>query len=220
MAGSLVKAGNRGIIPLSPSTLGVHDAPAPQPPRAASGMGRAGGGGGQGGHATQNSHCLEGTCGLEGQGGAPGRPQERQDTATVRRHAGWGNREKQRWRQKSCGGIGRRSFLPAEEGRGAPTRTDIYGLRKKGTLDSDLPHQRVAQALIPTAHSPLIRTPDTPAHTPHPTEGRGGVSKGSFPTSNLSIIRTTAQAPRRSRDSAPNPHQSTQPVHSTQTGRA
>lgn len=32
MAGSLVKAGNRGMIPLPPSTPGVLDAPAPQPP--------------------------------------------------------------------------------------------------------------------------------------------------------------------------------------------
>lgn len=55
MAASLVKAGNRGVIPPSPSTPGVCVAPAPQapPPRAASGRGGAGGGGGQGGRATE-----------------------------------------------------------------------------------------------------------------------------------------------------------------------
>jgi hypothetical protein len=70
MAGSLVKAGNREIISPSPSTPRVLDAPAPQPPHAASGRGGASGGGGEeGGHATQNSRCNWDPCRLEEQGG-------------------------------------------------------------------------------------------------------------------------------------------------------
>lgn len=81
------------MSPLSPSTLGVCDAPAPQPPRAASGRvwGRRGGGEeGRGRRATQNGHCSKDTCRLESQGGGQAQRERRDEAATGDRHAGRG----------------------------------------------------------------------------------------------------------------------------------
>lgn len=119
MVGLLVKAGNRGLGPLSPSTLGFRMPLPPNPPaQLLEGVGPAGRR--QGGHATQNSHCIEGACGLEGQGGGPAGD----STATVRRHARQaGEMGKQRWRLKTVGD--RKETLPSCRGEGPP-RTSLW----------------------------------------------------------------------------------------------
>lgn len=129
MVGLLVKAGNKGLSPLSPSTLGVQDAPAPQPPRTASGRGRAGREEGRGGHATQNSHCIEGTCGLEGQGGAGPAGDERAQPREKACRPGRGDGGSRDGGKRAEGY--RKETLPSSRGgeRG-PTRTDPCGLRK------------------------------------------------------------------------------------------
>lgn len=86
MAGSLVKAGNRGIIPLPPSTPGVLDTPAPQSPpmKLLEGVGPAGEEGRKGARATQNSHCSWDPCRLEEQVRGPGTAQASRRKAASR----------------------------------------------------------------------------------------------------------------------------------------
>lgn len=117
------------MSPLSPSTLGVCDAPAPQPPRAASGRvwGRRGGGEeGRGRRATQNGHCSKDTCRLESQGG--GQAQREARGSSHRRQAcGPGEVGASRDGGGRAVGLqgGEASFLPEEEGRGGhPPRTE------------------------------------------------------------------------------------------------
>lgn len=128
MAGSLVKAGIRGVIPPSPSTPGVHDAPAPQPPLPAQLLEGVGPAGEEGrGAVRENSLCSWDTCGLEGQGWEPGPAgEERERQPHMRGHAGPGEMGKSRDGGEGAVGAGRRSFLPTEEERGATARTETF----------------------------------------------------------------------------------------------
>lgn len=125
-----------------------------------------------------------------------------------------GGRGEQRWRRKSCGAAGRRSFLPSGGGgerRPPPQDRDIYALRRKGR--GRLPQTFLAEG-DPGVHSPCPfatdHRPQTHLLTHHtPPKAVGEVPTGSFPISILSSIRTMARAPRHSRDSASSPRQST-----------
>lgn len=79
-----------------------------------------------------------------------------------------------------------------------------------GTLDSDLLPQRAIQTLTPTARSPLVTDPDTPAHTPHPTEGSG--TKSGWASFQAAAFASAGLwlPPQDTAASAPNPHRPTQ----------
>lgn len=185
------------MIPLSPSTLGVCDAPAPQPPRAASGRvsGRRGRRGRRAGgrRATQNSRRSKDTCRLESQGGGQAQQERREEAATGDKACRPGEIGRAEMEAEGLWGC-RKEKLPSGGGgeRSPPQDRDIYGLRRKGKGPS--PQTFFAEG-DPGVHSPCPfatdQTPDTPAHTPYPS------------------IRTTARAPRHSRDSASGPRQST-----------
>lgn len=114
-------------------------------------------------------------------------------------------------------GARRRSFLPVEEGRGAPTRTETsMGYERKG---GDIRLRLSSPEGGPGAH------PHHPFATDHrpqphmlthhiPLKAVGDVLTGSFPTSILFIFRTMARAPSYCRDCMEHT-----PVHSTQTGK-
>lgn len=105
MAGSLVKAGNRGVFPPSPSTPGVRDAPAPQPPSLCSfwkGWGRRGRRAG-GGRATEQPLQV-GHMQVRGPrlGARPSRGGEKEAATGKEACGAREDGEEQRWRRGSC----------------------------------------------------------------------------------------------------------------------
>lgn len=116
MAGSLVKARNRGVIPPSPSTPGVCDAPAPQPPLPAQLLEGVGPAGEEGRGAVRGAACAAGHMRVRGPGlGArPSWRGEREAAAGEKACGARGDGEEQRWRRGS-GGC-RKEKLPSNGG--------------------------------------------------------------------------------------------------------